>query len=230
VVFKRRTPRTYLRVVGEFFYPRGGWRRAGIYVAYRLRRLPDPAHRISRGIAAGVFVSFTPFFGLHFFFAALIAWLIRGNILAALLATFAGNPFTFPFIAAVSVEFGAILLNREPISLQRIPRAFSQASIEIWSNLAAFIRLEPTQWGRLSSFFFEIFLPYFVGSLIPGLIAGVLAYWISNPVIASYQRGRIRRLKERLEKRRAAVEEARLERARALGLEPSEADDPSKSD
>jgi hypothetical protein len=65
-VFKRRTPRSYVQIVGEAFYPRGGWTRAAWYVAHRLRRLPDPAHRISRGIFAGVFVSFTPFYGLHF--------------------------------------------------------------------------------------------------------------------------------------------------------------------
>ena len=85
-MFKRK-PRTWGRTALEFFYPRGGWTRAALYVVHRIRRLPDPAHRISRGVAAGVFVCFTPYFGLHFVMATLIAWVIRGNILAALLAT-----------------------------------------------------------------------------------------------------------------------------------------------
>ena len=100
-MFKRRETRSWLRAIAEFFYPRGGWRRAASYVGHRLRRLPDPPHRIARGIAAGVFVCFTPFFGLHFFMAAILAFLMQGNIVAALLATFFGNPLTFPFIAAI---------------------------------------------------------------------------------------------------------------------------------
>ena len=85
----------------EFFYPRGGWYRAAQYVRHRLRRLPDQPQRIARGIWAGVFASFTPFYGLHFLSAFLIAKVMRGNILAAILGTFFGNPITFPIIAAL---------------------------------------------------------------------------------------------------------------------------------
>ena len=53
-MFKRRNPRSYASAIGRALYPRGGWRRATRYIGYRLRRLPDPAHKISRGIACGV--------------------------------------------------------------------------------------------------------------------------------------------------------------------------------
>ncbi|PID35058.1 MAG: hypothetical protein CR964_01765, partial [Rhodobacterales bacterium] len=36
----KRNPRSYLRIIAEFFYPRGGWYRAAGYVLHRLRRLP----------------------------------------------------------------------------------------------------------------------------------------------------------------------------------------------
>ena len=97
-MFKRRTPKSYLRMLADWVYPKGGWGRAISYVLHRLRRLPDPPHRIARGVAAGVFVCYTPFFGLHFFLAAFLAFLMQGNIVAALLATFFGNPVTFPLI------------------------------------------------------------------------------------------------------------------------------------
>jgi len=84
-----------LRVVGEALYPRGGWARAFHYVKHRVRRLPDSPERIARGIWAGVFVTFTPLYTMHFIVAALIARLIQGNILAALMATFFGNPLTY---------------------------------------------------------------------------------------------------------------------------------------
>lgn len=230
MVFKRRTPRTYAQIVAEAVYPRGGWRRAAMYVGYRLRRLPDPAHKISRGIFAGVFVSFTPFYGLHFITAALIAWALRGNILAALLATFFGNPITFPVIAAVSVELGTWMLGLPPVPPQEVFAAFSSASIEIWSNLLAVFTPAAVDWSAMSQFFSRIFLPYLVGGIIPGIATATLAYFLANPVIASYQKGRIHRMKERFEARRRAIDAARERReaeAEAREAQTSEVTPPS---
>ena len=95
VVFKRRTPKTWLAAIRDFFWPRGGWTRAFHYVKHRLRRLPDSPERIARGIWAGVFTTFTPFYGMHFVVAAILALFMRGNILAALMGTFFGNPLTY---------------------------------------------------------------------------------------------------------------------------------------
>ena len=116
MVFKRRTPRTWLQVIAEGFWPRGGWNRAVYYVVHRLRRLPDPPHRIARGIAAGVFVCFTPFFGFHFFLATLLAIIMQGNIFAALMATFVGNPLTFPFWIWIANRVGHKVLTIAPES------------------------------------------------------------------------------------------------------------------
>ena len=80
-------------------------------------------------MASGVFVCFTPFFGLHFVLATAIAWAIRGNILAALLATFFGNPLTFPIIAEVSLEIGSRILGLpHDVHLPQIVEAFGRAA------------------------------------------------------------------------------------------------------
>jgi uncharacterized protein (DUF2062 family) len=222
-VFKRRNPKSYMRIVGESFWPHGGWKRAALYVVHRLRRLPDPAHRISRGIFVGVFISFTPFYGLHFLLAAALAWALRGNILAALLATFFGNPITFPIIAAVSVELGAWMLGLPPVPLPKVVSAFSLASVELWANFKAIFTPAAAEWSRMADFFRYVFLPYLVGGIVPGIFAGLVAYYASYPLILSYQRGRIHALKERFEKRRRAIEAARAERALQEG--PEEGDD-----
>ena len=200
-MFKRRTPRSYAHAAVRALYPRGGWWRGGRYVLYRLRRLPDAAHRISRGIACGVFISFTPFFGLHFLFSAGLAWLIGGNVLAALLATFFGNPITFPIIAAMAVEIGSRMLGQEPVPLPKVVSGFSHASFEIWSNAAAMFTAREVVWLRLPDFLETVFWPYLVGGLVPGTVAGIVAYMLANPVIRAYQRGRVRRLKKRFEAR-----------------------------
>jgi len=204
LVFKRRDRRTVPEWIREFIYPKGGFKRAAQYVTHRLRRLPDEPHRIARGVFAGVFVSFTPLFGFHFLSAALMAWIIRGNILAALLATFVGNPLTSPFIAITSVELGHWMMGIEaPLSFVSIVEAFTNAGREIWENFIAIFTSEPTHWGSLSRFFHFIYLPYLVGGILPGFVVSVLFYWATIPLVRAYQKLRANKLKERIEKRRA---------------------------
>lgn len=200
-----------MQAVVQALYPRGGWSRAVQYLIHRVRRLPDPAHKISRGIAVGVFTCFTPFFGMHFFVAAWLAWVIRGNVMAALMATFFGNPLTFPLIAAVSMELGAFMLGRPPIPLQYVVPAFSDAAVELWRNLMAIFTTTPTAWGSLSGFWYEFFLPYLIGGIIPGLLMGMAGYLLSNPLLNAYQKARVARLKKKFAKKREKAEARRAE-------------------
>ena len=39
-------------------------------------------------------------------------------------------------------------------------------------------------------FFMEVFFPYLIGGMIPGLIAGLAGYYLSLPVIQAYQNRR----------------------------------------
>jgi uncharacterized protein (DUF2062 family) len=215
VVFKRRTPRTYFRAFTESFYPKGGWTRAVQYVVHRVRRLPDPAHKIARGIGAGVFACFTPFFGLHFLVAAGIAWAIRGNVMAALLATFVGNPITFPIIAAISMELGTWILGRPPVPLPEVVNAFSDAAVELWRNSMAIFTEDPTAWGNLAGFFDTFFLTYLVGGMLPGVATAIAFYILSSPVLNAYQKARVTRLKKRFAKKREKVEAIRASKLSA---------------
>jgi len=202
-VFKRRTRRTYAQSFSALFSLRA-WARGTGYVLHRLRRLPDPPHRIARGVGVGVFVCFTPLFGFHFVLAATLAFLLRGNILAALLATFFGNPLTFPVIAVVSIELGAWMLGIPGgMPLPHIAQAFSSASVELWANIVAMFTADVARWDRLAEFYRTVFLPYLLGGLFPGVVTGAIAYAVSLPAISAYQKARIRRLKKRYEKRRA---------------------------
>ncbi len=235
MVFKRRDARSWLQVMGQILYPKGGWRRAAHYVVHRLRRLPDPPHKIARGVAAGVFVCFTPLFGFHFLLAAALAFLIQGNIVAALLATFIGNPLTFPIIAAFCMEVGEWILGMEAeVPLNQVFVEFSRTTAELWHNVAAVFTDDVMQWNRMGSFFQRVFLPYVVGGILPGLTAGTLAYLLTLPAVAAYQRRRVKKLKERIAKHRKMLQEAEMasaqEEAAVIGgfreSTPSERRDP----
>lgn len=220
MVFKRRTPRTWLQFIAEGFWPRGGWSRAFYYVGHRLRRLPDPPHRIARGIAAGVFVCFTPFFGFHFMFAAFLAFIMQGNLIAALMATFVGNPITFPFIAAISLEVGEFLLGRHVIPIHRVFGAFSRASQELWHNAVSLFTPQVAHWESLKVFWDEVCFPYMVGGILPGIVASIAAYTLALIAVTAYQKRRVKKLRDRYEKRRAAL--AKAAAAKSDGGAPAE--------
>lgn len=203
MIFKRRDRRSALRATAEFFWPRRGWTRAVYYVWHRLHRLPDPPHRIARGIFSGIFVTFSPFFGLHFVLAFIVAKIIRGNIIAAILATFVGNPLTFFFIALSSLNTGHFLLsfgaNTAPTEIHStLGEKFVNASSDLKHNFYAMFNDTQANWHELHIFFNEVFLPYLVGGIIPGMIAGMIGYYISLPLIQAYQNRRKGRIKAKL--------------------------------
>ena len=204
MVFKRRDPRSILRIVGEAFWPRGGWMRGFQYVRHRMHRLPGTPEQIARGVFAGVFASFTPFFGMHFVVAALIAMVMRGSILAALLGTFVGNPLTYVPIAFLSLQTGHWLLGstmRGELN-DSLFHKFSAAAGDLWHNVVAMFTPETAHWDELSRFYDDVFFPWMIGSLIPGTIFGLLFYYISVPVIRAYQKRRTARLQKKMQKLR----------------------------
>jgi len=209
VVFKRRDRRPILQVLGEFFYPRGGWTRAARYVQHRLRRLPGSPETIARGIWCGVFTTFTPFYGLHFVVAAIFARILNGNLLAALLATFFGNPLTYVPIGVVSLKTGHFLLGTEfeEGEHKTLGSKFADAGGDLWHNFFAMFTDRVADWHGLRIFYDEVFYPYLIGGIIPGILAATIAYYLSVPVIRAYQKSRSARIQKKIMKVRAAAAE-----------------------
>ena len=112
-MFKRRKPRPALQRLFDAVWPKGGWRRSGTYVAHRLRRLPGTPYRIAAGFASGAAISFTPFIGLHFILAVVLALVLRGNLIAAAIGTVVGNPWTFPIIWLWIYSLGTWLIGND---------------------------------------------------------------------------------------------------------------------
>jgi len=212
-VFKRRNKQTYWQWIVEFVYPRKGWSRGMDYIGHRIKRLPDTPHKIAMGIACGVFVTFTPFFGLHFLLAWILALMFRGNILAAIMATFVGNPITFPIIAATSYQLGLRIMGmgHEKTVWSKIHDSFVDAFNTLWANIRSIFGSEQSSWDGFFEFAQDVFLPYLVGGIIPGLFVSGLFYVFSKPLIAGHQKRRKLKLQERhARKLREAVEKKTL--------------------
>ena len=198
-MFKRRRPQTWARWIRAQVYPVGGFKRAALYLWHRLRRLPDPPHRIARGVFAGTFVNFPPIFGVQMLAAAGLASAMRGNVLAAVLATLLSNPVTTPIIATVSIKLGYWMLDLPgSVGIAEVFAAFAMAASDLWHNLQAIFGPEPTQWGGLLHFWHRIYWPYTVGSILPGLACSLLFYALTLPALTAYQGLRRRRLAARI--------------------------------
>ncbi|MEM9798480.1 MAG: DUF2062 domain-containing protein [Pseudomonadota bacterium] len=215
-MFKRRDRLPIWQALLHALWPRGGWGRAALYVKHRVRRLPDTPKKISRGILAGVFTTFTPFYGVHFVVAAAIAIVIRGNVMAALLGTFFGNPLTYVPIAVVSLNLGHWMLGtefRREVD-ENIFDKFWNAGTDVFWNGWYGLTGRDVDWTATAIFWHEVFLPWLVGGVVPGLVTGIAAYTISLPLIEAYQRRRRGALKKKLEGiRRKAAEKAAAKKA-----------------
>lgn len=216
MIFKRRDPKSWGRSMAEFLWPRGGWARAFHYVKHRMRRLPDSPERIARGIWAGVFVTFTPLFGMHFIVAVLIARAMKGNILASLMATFVGNPVTFVFIALSSLKSGHWILGTElqQGELRALSRKFSDAGSDLWHNVISIFTSDQMDWSGLAIFSRDVFYPYLIGGILSGVFFATLSYYLAVPVLRVYQKRRKGLIKAKFEalkaKTAAKAEEKKL--------------------
>jgi uncharacterized protein (DUF2062 family) len=191
MILKRRDTVSWTKKVRNFFWPEIGFQRAARYISHKVNRISGSPHAIALGFAAGAFASFLPFVGFHFILAAIIAWIIRGNILASALGTVVGNPLTFPFIWFITHNTGSWILGqqgRDSISLTGPEAGLAmmfahplQFFSELWAGL------EPVFW------------PMLVGSIPLGLSCGIFCYVLLKPVVTRYKKRR-----KRLRDRRAA--------------------------
>ena len=79
-------------------------------MAQRVLRMPGSPYSLAAGFACGVAVSFTPLIGFHLVLAAVLAYLIRANVIASWAGTIFGNPWTFPFIFILLHKVGNYII------------------------------------------------------------------------------------------------------------------------
>jgi uncharacterized protein (DUF2062 family) len=184
MLFRRRTPLTLVERVKYTFWPEGGWTRALRYFVKRVLRLTGSPHTIAIGFAAGLVVAWSPLFGVHYLMAVSLAFILRGNILAAVLGTTIGNPLTLPAMWALDYKVGDFLLGLHA----------GAKPPHILHNLAekSFAAIWP------------ILKPLFVGSVPLGLVSGVISYFVVRVAVQAYQEARRHRLAARRQVQAAA--------------------------
>lgn len=204
-MFRRRKQQPVHYRVGNLFWPRIGWGRASRYMWHRVLRLHGTPYSIAAGIACGAAVSLTPMVGGHFVLGALLAWAIGGNIVAALIGTAVGNPWTFPFIWLWTYKLGSGMLGGPTVAKGIGKPNFAQVFADLIEALLRF------DFGAdFLHKFWAVWWPMMVGSLPSAVVVWLAVYVMVQPVIATYQHQRIMRRR----RRRKALNEATVRRAR----------------
>ena len=134
----------------------------------RVLRLSGSPHAIALGVAAGVFISFTPFVGLHFMLGFVVAWLAGGNLVASAFGTFIGNPLTFPLIWASTFELGNWMLGRAA----GVPFSFDANTSILHDSLDAL-------W--------PLIMPMTVAGVPMGILFGIGFYFPVRAMVERYQ-------------------------------------------
>ena len=171
-MFQRREKLTAGQRLRGFFWPGIGWRRTGKYLKHRIARLPGTPHSIAAGFAFGAAMCFTPFVGLQLVISALLSAFLRVSVVASVMGTFVGNPWTFPFIWWLVYTSGKAMMGEE--GGEALPETLSM--------------------GYGFDNFLDIFLPMLLGSLPIGAIVWFVCYLLLKKLVSGYQSSRRQRL------------------------------------
>tara|TARA_B100000073_G_scaffold319592_1_gene298644 strand:+ start:570 stop:1175 length:606 start_codon:yes stop_codon:yes gene_type:complete len=179
-MFRRRVRPPIIDVLTSFFWPKAGLKRGYKYMWHRVNRLPGGAYSISAGLASGCAMSFTPLVGLHFIIAAVLAWLIRGNVMASVFGTFVGNPWTFPIMWLGTYKLGNFILGNfsvdEPLNASFVEMYASLLRSMITADTDLFLfNVWPVLW------------PMLVGSIPISVLTWIFVYFIFYRFVEAYQ-------------------------------------------
>jgi uncharacterized protein (TIGR03546 family) len=141
-----------------------------------------PGH-ISAGFAVGVFIGFTPFYGVHFLMAIAAAFVFRLNKVTCLTGTWVNNPFTVVPVTVLSYKLGRILLGMPPKD----------------------ITIKGLDWQFVKSHAASLIL----GSSIFGFVVAVFSYFICYYLVVSF-RQKDETLKEMTEEMEETGEEMEI--------------------
>lgn len=124
-----------------------------------------PGH-ISAGFAVGVFISFTPFFGLHTPLALVAAFILRVNKITCLTGAWVNTPLTVVPVLLASYELGEQILGHTPqkLVLKELTLSFG---MEILKSHGA---------------------PILIGTSLIGFAAALLSYALIYYLIVRFRR------------------------------------------
>lgn len=136
---------------------------------HHLMQIRDTPHAIAGGIAIGVLLGFTPFFGFKTLAAFLIAWLVRCSKMSAVLAVTFHDIFlpVWPVVLRWQYVIGYWVLHHQ------LPARITRDK---------FILNNWLHWKTL-----HIVWPLLIGSMVMAVPLAVILYFVSLKIVTRHQ-------------------------------------------
>lgn len=148
--------------------------------------LNDAPWKIALGLAIGVFISCSPFYGLHTVMAVLAAFLLRLNKAATVTGAWLNLPWFAPFVYGLSLKVGEFILSGG----SGLEAMRGRGLLELAALIRPLLSLDKLEEGFLASskLLFLVFAPLLVGTTVIGLLAGVLTYFLALEAVREVRR------------------------------------------
>lgn len=149
-------------------------------------RLRDEPWKIALGLAVGVFISCTPFYGLHTLMAIGAAFALRINKLSTITGAWLNLPWFAPFVYAVSLKVGEFILGGG----QGLGWLLGKSLSDLAGMIRPLLSLEMITVGFLASskFLFVVSKPLVVGTTVVGAVAGLITYVVALGAVREVRR------------------------------------------
>ena len=149
-------------------------------------RLGDEPWKIALGLAVGVFISCTPFYGLHTLMAIGAAFALRVNRLSTITGAWLNLPWFAPFVYAMSLKVGELVLSGGQ-GVEFVP---GKGLNDLAGLIRPLLSLEKLKEGFLASsrMLFVVSKPLIVGTTIVGAVAGLITYVVALGAVRQVRR------------------------------------------
>jgi uncharacterized protein (DUF2062 family) len=150
-------------------------RKLKAFFIYRVLHIDDTPHRIALGVAIGMFVTWTPTVGFQMLLVLALSWLLGANKLVGVPFVWISNPATFVPIFLPNYYLGRWVLgsNTEApdfVKAMTISRSWLETVQNWWA----------ATW--------QVFWPLWVGSIIIGLVLGIVSYGLIYYAVVEYRK------------------------------------------
>lgn len=129
---------------------------------------------VAKGVAAGLLVAFIPV-PLQILFAAIVAFLVRGNLPVAIISTLISNPFTFVPLSFLIYKVGVFITGSNGAS--ELP-SFHKLEFH-WESITLI-------WQETIVWFKSLGKSYFIGLLVVSVTSSVLGYFMIDAIWRIY--------------------------------------------
>lgn len=168
--------------------PKNALLRVKEFVVYRVLRANDTPHRLSLGIAVGMFIAWTPTPGIQMLLVVLVASLLRANRLVGVPLVWLSNPFTLVPVYYPNYLVGEFLVG----CCYNSPAVSYGELMKMLENFRSFSYIvvhffDKELWQELAQLLLRLGLELWVGSIVVGLFLGVVSYFVSYKVIVWYR-------------------------------------------